>query len=889
MKNDYSKTLLLVFFALAMSQFALAQQPTIRFAEEASVVSENSGSAFIQIDIENAGGAAVTVNLKVAEASTAVEEVDYEIPTTISIPANNTTPIRVEVDILDNTLQGDSKYLIIEFVENQNIIIGEPAQHIVLIQDNDAVAPQPQPQHPIQLEQLDSYKLPNNAIAKVVAHDELSQLLFVVGDDDKLYVLTIEDPSNIRLQEIIDLSSYGGVATSVDVKNGIVAVAIQAEEIGENGTVLFYDVLGELQSSVKVGAGPTMLTFTPDGTKVVVANEGEPNDDYSIDPEGSISLIDITNGVSSLSDANVLHLNFQAFNSQRAALARAGVRFFGPNASVAQDLEPEFITVLENSSIAIVTLQENNAAALVTLGFPFPAIVGVAPLGFKDFSLPENSFDASDTSPGIFFNNWPVLGMFQPKAIANFTIGTEIYAITVNEGEARTYSGFNEEVRLGDESYVLDPQAFPNAAYLKNDNLLGRLKVSNALGDTNGDGDFDQIYTFGGRSFSIFTANIITQTASMLYDSGNDLEQITASSAYGELFNSPNNENIFKGRSDDKGPEPTGVVVGKIAGKPYAFIGLNQTGGILLYDVSDPTAPQFIQYTNPRTTDNLGGDLGPQGLEFIPLEESPTNANLLVVAHEVSGTVTVYQVGQSCPPVVLVDTLSACVGEEVTLLAPTGYDSYVWRNNLGVFSTEDSATTTVPGSYILEATVSSIGCTVRDTVEVVLSPLPEVGIDIDTTTCVNGTLTLAAIAGAEGYTFLWSDGSTNDTLTITADGVYSVTVTSPEGCVTSVMETIDAFTTGLCTHVNDILAKGELLLSPNPANDWVQVEATNLPKGDYTLRLLNTTGQLVVEKTVQTIGGSFLERLDLAGLPKSIYLVRLQSEHGFLTKRIVLQ
>ena len=99
------------------------------------------------------------------------------------------------------------------------------------------------------------------------------------------------------------------------------------------------DTDGNNQVGVEVGALPDMLTFTPDGSKVIVANEGEPNSDYTIDPEGSVSIIDVSGGLGAISQANVTTLNFNAFNPAQAALEAAGVRIFGPGATVSQDLE----------------------------------------------------------------------------------------------------------------------------------------------------------------------------------------------------------------------------------------------------------------------------------------------------------------------------------------------------------------------------------------------------------------------------------------------------------------------------------------------------------------------------------------------------------------------
>ena len=133
--------------------------------------------------------------------------------------------------------------------------------------------------------------------------------------------------------------------------------------------------------------------------------------------------------------------------------------------------------------------------------------------------------------------------MYMPDAIANYTIAGTTYLVTANEGDARDYNALEEEVRVGSSAYVLDPTTFPNAALLKKNSNLGRLTVTNATGDTDNDGDFDEIHVFGTRSFSIWNAN----TGQLVYDSGDDFEKITANDpTFGVLFNVSNDNNNLK-------------------------------------------------------------------------------------------------------------------------------------------------------------------------------------------------------------------------------------------------------------------------------------------------------------------------------------------------------
>lgn len=896
--------------------------------------------------------------------------------------------------------------------------------------------------------------------AEIAAYDPISKELFVISGGTEIQILDVSNPTKPSLLRTLDVSAFGSGANSVSIKNGLVAVAVEAEVVEEPGKAVFFDRDGNFLQAFTVGVLPDMITFSPDGKKVLTANEGQPNDDYTIDPEGSVSIIDLANG---LDNAIVNTADFKQFIGQEAALRAKGVRIFGPNANAAQDFEPEYITVSADNKTAWVTLQENNAVAIVDLttatvtdvvplgfknhnsttlvstetyqfgptpklgttvggqdiflggfsglffegytaegnlkfithtdrgpngeatgsirpfllpefapqvvrfelnqktgkltiteqiqlkdsagklltGLPNTAIAGgtgntpyndeipvnlfnqtlrLAPLGadlegivvaedgsfwmvdeyrpaiyhfdtsgtlierfvpkgtaaatgqpagtFGTEALPDvlaqrrqnrgfeavayqngkvyafvqsplrnptslsnsvlnglqnirivefdpatettrqflyvmdnppapgsgntradkigdavaigngqflvverdddaidsdpieniekkvyrfslenateisnlsdpvtlpggitktidqmtvqelasigvrpiqkalhvdlakagyntvekveglalvdantiavindndfqvagitidpttgtftpdpnaepiklgliktnpNGLDASDRDGGINIKNQPVLGMYQPDAIASFVVNGQTYLIIANEGDARDYDGFTEEARVKD--LTLDPIAFPNAKALQADPVLGRLIVTNTQGDTDGDGDYDKLYAFGARSFSILDAK-----GNLIYDSADDFEQITAA-LVPSLFNSNGTPNTFDTRSDNKGPEPEGVTTGVINGRTYAFIGLERTGGIMVYDVSNPSAPTFVQYINYNSAAGFepGADVAPEGVLFIPAADSPTGRPLVVVTNEESGTTTLFEAGK---------------------------------------------------------------------------------------------------------------------------------------------------------------------------------------------------------------------------------------------------
>jgi hypothetical protein len=233
--------------------------------------------------------------------------------------------------------------------------------------------------------------------------------------------------------------------------------------------------------------------------------------------------------------------------------------------------------------------------------------------------------------------------MYMPDAIASYTVNGEVYLVTANEGDSRAdWPGFNEETRVRAHcDKGLDPTVFTDAANLILDSNLGRLRITTTpvgggTAGKNAAGQCNELYSFGGRSFSIWNSSI-----TRVFDSGDQFEQRTKELANAK-FNSSHDNDTLDSRSPSKGPEPEGVVLGKIGNKTFAFVGLERVGGVMVYDISNPVAPTFVTYFNSRS--GLTGDRGPEGLHFIPATKSPSGKPLLIVGHEVSGTTTVLQI-----------------------------------------------------------------------------------------------------------------------------------------------------------------------------------------------------------------------------------------------------
>lgn len=600
-------------------------------------VNENSGTLAFKLNIANPSNATVNLVVKPAPFSTA-DSNDFTLANQTITINPSTTSYTVNIPIIDDTAEEQqAEYFVVSLENPSGATISGDSNATIYIVDNDKQAPVPSNQ--IVLNYIGSFDPSgnNNSSTEIVVHDPATQRLFTISSlTDVFDIINFSNPTTPTVINTINMAPYGGI-TSIAVKNGIIAAASPDTNPQQNGSVVFFDINGNFLKQVSVGALPDMVTFSPDGTKVVTANEGEPNDAYTIDPEGTISIIDISGGIANLTQSNVTTLNFNAFDAQLAALTATGLRKVRTNNTLSQDLEPEYITISSDSQKAWVTLQENNAVAEVNLATK--TITGIWGLGKKDMSIPGNGFDASDNNNEILIANWPVKAYYTPDAVQNYKVGTTHYIVTANEGDEKDLSGFSERTTVGANNYTPDPALFPQAAILKASYNLGRFRVSNATGNMDGDAGFEEIAALGARSFSIFNAD----TRQIVYDSGDQFERYIAAN-HSLIFNADNESNTVKNRSRAKGPEPEGVALGTINGQTYAFITLERTGGVMVYNITDPNNPTLTDYKHSRMTSAYGGDNGPEGITYVAPENTTTGKGYVIVANEISGTLSLYEV-----------------------------------------------------------------------------------------------------------------------------------------------------------------------------------------------------------------------------------------------------
>lgn len=497
-----------------------------------------------------------------------------------------------------------------------------------------------------------------------------NRLFSVNADAGSVFAIDMTDPA--AMSELYQVGAPGGVANSVAIRDdGLGVVALEdADDKTAPGRLLFFDanadeptVLGE----VTVGSLPDMVTVSPDGAYAVVANEGEPADDFSSDPEGSVGVVALPDAVAAPSQNDVRTADFHAFEG--VELDDSVRDAFGPilNDEFPRSTtwEPEYVTVQEGS--AYVALQEANAIATVDLNTA--TVTDVFGLGFIDRGVVP--LDASDRdpedAPTINIATYPGLyGVPMPDGVHSYRVGDETYIVTANEGDAREWGDYVEPARvkdLGTEDASGTGPLCENLEGYDDDAALGRLEVTTEMGFDEQQGCYSELYAFGSRSFSIYSAD-----GELVFDSGAEFEELSARLSENTplVFNSGHDDNEFDSRSDAKGVEPENLTIGEVDGRSYAFIGFERLGGVIVYDVTDPAAPSYVEYINNRSFDvslgdeyealdeagaseqelaelvNSVGDLGPEGLDFISAESSPTGVPMIVVGNEVTGSTTLY-------------------------------------------------------------------------------------------------------------------------------------------------------------------------------------------------------------------------------------------------------
>jgi hypothetical protein len=835
-------------FATPGALFAAPSIPAFSINSVSQNVAENIDSAIVIINIANSNNLPSSVKIRLINGGTASNGSDFNYTTqTINFAANSTLSQSIKIKINDDALAESAEYIFLQLDSAVNATANAGIiRHTIYIKDNDYVAPTPINDSLLTL--LGSYKhnVSGSHSAEIVKFDSASKRLFIANSiGGFIDIVNFSNPLLPTPIRSVNIKSYGNI-NSIAVHNGLIAAAIENSVPENDGFVVFFDTAGTFIKQVTVGAMPDDISFTPDGKKVLTANEGQPNDAYTIDPEGSIGIVNLRNGITNLTQTDVRVARFRHFNNDSTTLRNKGVRIFGPKASVAQDMEPEYITYAADGRKAWVSLQENNALAVIDL--ITDSIVQILPLGYKDHMQAGNGLDASDQSGDVLIANWPIKGMYMPDALASMNVAGNDFILSANEGDARAYNGLDEEATVANLN--LDSTKFPNAAFLKTNTALGRLTITNKSGDIDNDGDIDTVYVYGSRSFTIWNGT----TGAKVFDSGDQLEQITAAHpVYGPIFNANNSTGTpaKKNRSDNKGPEPEGIVTATINDTVYAFIALERTGGVMVYDVTNPAAPRYVTYKNNRNITSGGIDLGSEGIIFISATQSPNKKPLVILANEISSTLSIYQLNTAeiLPPPAAASLSGASrrvyenggiVNETLSLSAPLiGAGQVVLKVNKGVNVTNGDFTTN-PGLSANDSIVLS---------------LPNGAINIGfSINIINDTLT------ENDESILFTIARLSPNMRLGLEPTFNLTILDD-----------DTLTIGF----NELLVNGkQIIMYPNPTNNGL----VNFNE-KVNAQVFDMQGKLMKEFVKQN-------QIDVSNLTKGIYFIKIENS---VTKKLVIE
>lgn len=547
----------------------------------------------------------------------------------------------------------------------------------------------------------------DGGVAEIVKYNKYNQTMYLVsGKTQSVHIVNLNNVnsnSNTTLEatKTVTLESIGindaGDITSVDVSpdGKEIAIAIQHKDYDKNGYIARFDANGQLINIHEAGIQPDMITYSPDGSLILTANEGEPRQGYeagTVDPKGSITALDTNTNQS-------YDIDFTAFDSaeSRAALVADNV-IIKKDTAPSVDFEPEYITISNDSLTAYVTLQEANSIA--TIDLTTKQVTRVDSLGFKDYSSGDNKVDLYKKDDAINITNTDeFLGIYMPDGISSYEVDGKTYLLTANEGDSREWGDYINEVE---------------EKYGESESKIVTLNTD----DYDGFDDLSKKYLFGGRSFSIIDASTMT----MVSDSNGEFEEITAK-LLPEYFNCSNDDISFEDRSGKKGPEPEDIKTMIIDGKVMAFIGLERIGGVMMYDVSDPTNPTYVDYLNLRDfSDDISGSVSPEGLCTVSAKDSPTNKPMLIIANEVSGDVNVVEVaGETYQHSLTLDKTEITLkpGENQTLnVTYDGYKTLTFSSdNNNVVSINNNVITAInPGVATITVNDGQIQATCKVTV-----------------------------------------------------------------------------------------------------------------------------------------------------------------------------
>jgi hypothetical protein len=132
--------------------------------------------------------------------------------------------------------------------------------------------------------------------------------------------------------------------------------------------------------------------------------------------------------------------------------------------------------------------------------------------------------------------------------------------------------------------------------------------------------------------------------------------------------------------------------------------------------------------------------------------------------------------------------------------------------------------------------------------------------------------------------YLWSTGETTPSIVINSYGKYSLTVTNSFGCKaydeTEVMISINVETSDESNTA--------VLVYPNPVSEILNITVESKNIDIYTVELIDPTSRVVKRLTSENTK-LFRTKIDIHDLISGIYLVKVSTNNGSITKKVIIQ
>ena len=208
--------------------------------------------------------------------------------------------------------------------------------------------------------------------------------------------------------------------------------------------------------------------------------------------------------------------------------------------------------------------------------------------------------------------------------------------------------------------------------------------------------------------------------------------------------------------------------------------------------------------------------------------------------------------------------------------------TYLWPNG----DTTPTTNHLAPGTHL--AMIEDYnGCRAYAPVTIGFNfPSPVVDLGPDTMPCIGDIFTMDAGAGFSSY--LWSDNSAAQTLTVTTSGVYTVFVTNAANCGASDAVNVNFVTCATPPRTNITTSRSPVVVYPNPANSEIYVNISKIKNTDVTLTITDILGNALYFSSEYATSG-YRKHIDIHTLPAGIYMVKVQVNDEVNISRLVKQ